>query len=75
MPKTVKISLKGIVQKIDKAMKEMKKAQKKAITASEKQKLTLKISNLRKIRRNVEANCPHPPGGSAKGMTIIVPTQ
>jgi hypothetical protein len=58
MPKKVVISLHAIVKQIDLAVKKLKTAEAKAVTAQEKQQLAAKIKKLDKIKSQVTMTCP-----------------
>jgi hypothetical protein len=70
MPNKVTISLGEIVTQIDQATARLAAAQGKALTKVEKQKLAVKIKNLKKIKISVKKNCPK----GKSGLTIVVPT-
>lgn len=69
MPKTISISLTGIVKQIEEAEKKLANAETKALTGQEKKKLAVKIKNLKKIKKLVKENCPK----GKIGYTIVVP--
>jgi transcriptional regulator len=58
MAKKVTVSLHGIVKQIDQATAKLSAAQTKALTGIEKQRLTVKIKNLKKVRALVIQDCP-----------------
>jgi hypothetical protein len=57
MPKTVKISLKKIVQQIDVVTKELKAVKKRAINPKVKQDLDASIKSLEKVKHQVKEEC------------------
>jgi hypothetical protein len=69
MPKKITISLRGIVEKIDKAQVELKEAKKIANLAT-KQSLTVKIQNLQNIKEAVVSNCPK---GKSSFNIVVLP--
>lgn len=67
MPKSIRVSLKEIVEQINRAEKELSGAQTKAKNDLVKRRLAVKIRNLNKVKTSVKEIC--------KGYLIIVPTK
>ncbi len=69
MPKEKIISLKGIVNQIDRVQKQLTKA-KKIANAVTKQSLAVKIHNLQNIKKEVIQNCPK---GKSSFNIVVLP--
>ena len=66
--KKIVIRLKGIVEQIEKAQKELKEAQEIA-SVVKRESLAVKIKNLENIKREVALNCPK----GKNSFNIVVP--
>jgi hypothetical protein len=68
MPKKIAVSLHGIVKQIDLASRKLSKAEHKALTSVEKQKLRATIKTLKKVRGEIIERC----GGRSYGIAVPV---